>query len=124
MEENQRDRAAGPDTGPGAVLSLAEHRERITAGRASAAALGSVLWQAPCGGGPEGLSGLLSEVDGLGMACDAARVAVVHEAMQRGEASGGPAAMTTAQWVRHHPPPPRPAGPGRSSRWRRRSRSR
>jgi hypothetical protein len=97
---------------PAQELSLAEHRERIAAGRASMAALGSVLWQVPSGGGPEGLSGLLSEVDALGMACDAGRVAVVHEAMQRGETSGGAAAMTVTQWVRHHAPSTRAGGAG------------
>ncbi|HEY7722117.1 MAG TPA: hypothetical protein VIB11_09795 [Pedococcus sp.] len=116
MEGNQRDQTAEPGTsraagtGSDMGLSLAEHRERIAAGRASMVALGSVLWQAPSGGGPDGLSGLLSEVDALGMACDAGRVAVVHEAMQRGETSGGPAAMTTAQWVRHHAPSTRAGG--------------
>jgi hypothetical protein len=54
----------------------------------------------------------LSEVDALGMACDAGRVAVVHEAMQRGETSGGPAAMTVTQWVRHHAPSTRAGGAG------------
>jgi hypothetical protein len=95
---------------PAQELSLAEHRERIAAGRASMVALGSVLWQVPSGGGPEGLSGLLSEVDALGMACDAGRVAVVHEAMQRGETAGGAAAMTVTQWVRHHAPSTRAGG--------------
>ena len=93
-------------------LSLAEHRERIAAARSSLSALGGVLWQAPGGGGPDGLSGLLGEVDALGLACDAARVAVVGEAMDRGETSGGPAAMTTVQWVRHHAPPTKAGGAG------------
>jgi hypothetical protein len=39
-------------------------------------------------------------------------VALVHEAMQRGETSGGPAAMTTVQWVRHHAPSTRAGGAG------------
>ena len=66
--------------------------------------MGSALWQVPSGGGPDGLAGLLGEVDALGMACDAGRVAVVHEAMERGETSGGSAALTTVQWVRAHAP--------------------
>ncbi len=70
------------------------------------------MWQAPSGGGPDGLSGLLGEVDALGMACDAARVAVVREAMDRGETSGGSAAMTVTQWVRHHAPSTRAGGAG------------
>ena len=59
---------------------------------------------------PDGLAGLLGEVDALGAACDAARVAVVGEAMDRGETSGGPAAMTTVQWVRHHAPSTKAGG--------------
>ncbi|MDF2093061.1 HNH endonuclease signature motif containing protein [Knoellia sp. 3-2P3] len=93
-------------------LTLAEHRERIAAARSSLSALGEVMWQTPSGGGPDGLAGLLSEVDALGMACDAGRVAVVGEAMERGETSGGPAAMTTVQWVRHHAPSTRAGGAG------------
>jgi uncharacterized protein DUF222 len=108
MEGNQRDDAAGAGTGPG--LSLAEHRERLAAARSSLAVLASVLWQAPSGSGPDGLSGLMGEVDALGMACDAGRVAVLREAMGRGEASGGPAAMTTTQWVRCHAPSTRAGG--------------
>ena len=101
MEENQ-----------GAGVSLAQCREQIAAARSAVSALGSVLWQAPSGGGPDSLSGLLGEVDALSMACDAGRVAVVREAMDRGETSGGPAAMTTVQWVRHHAPSTRAGGAG------------
>ena len=93
-------------------MSLAQCREQIAAARSAVSALGSVLWQAPSGGGPDGLSGLLGEVDALGMACDAARVAVVGEAMDRGETSGGSAAMTVTQWVRHHAPSTRAGGAG------------
>ena len=102
----------GPTDGPTDGLSLAEHRERIAAARSSLSALGEALWQAPSGGGPDGLAGLSSEVDALAMACDAARVAVVREAMDRGETTGGPAAMTTVQWVRHHAPSTRAGGAG------------
>ncbi|MDF2093153.1 hypothetical protein P0Y31_12435 [Knoellia sp. 3-2P3] len=56
-------------------LSPAEHRERLAAARSSLAALGSALWQVPSGGGPDRLSGLLSEVDALGMACETGRIA-------------------------------------------------
>ncbi|MDF2146381.1 HNH endonuclease signature motif containing protein [Knoellia sp. p5-6-4] len=92
--------------------TLAEHRERIAAAHSSLSALGEVLWQTPSGGGPDGLAGLVSEVDALGMACDAVRVAVVREAMDRGETSGGAAAMTVTQWVRHHAPSTRAGGAG------------
>ena len=97
---------------PAQRLSLAEHRERIAAARSSLSALGAVLWQAPSGGGTEGLAGLLGEVDGLVMAGEAARVAVTREALGRGETSGGSAAMTPTQWVRHHAPSTRAGGSG------------
>ncbi|MDF2144522.1 hypothetical protein [Knoellia sp. p5-6-4] len=42
---------------PDQELSVAEHRERVAAARSSLSALGSVLWQAPSGGGPNGLAG-------------------------------------------------------------------
>jgi hypothetical protein len=98
------------DLGQG--LTLAEHRERIAAGRASMAALGSVLWQAPSGGVPEGLAGLLGEMDALVVAGEAGRVAVVREAMERGETAGGPSAMSVTQWVRAHAPSTRAGGAG------------
>ncbi|MDF2146477.1 HNH endonuclease signature motif containing protein [Knoellia sp. p5-6-4] len=93
-------------------LSMAECRERLAAARAAMASVGAVLWQVPSGGGPEGLAGLLSEVDALGVACGTAMVAVVGEAMDRGETSGGSAAMSVTQWVRHHAPSTRAGGAG------------
>jgi hypothetical protein len=107
MEGNQHH---GQPTGAG--LSLAEHRERIAAARSSLSALGDVLWQAPSGGGPDGLAGLLGDVDALGIACDAGRVAVTREAIDRGETSGGAPAMTVTQWVRCHAPSTRAGGAG------------
>ena len=114
------------------VPTLALHRERLAAARESLRALEGVLWQAPFVGsssGPRqqhageasedlyegstaGLAGLLREVDDLGGACDAARVAVTAEAIARGETSGGPAAMTVTQWVRQHAPTTRAGGAG------------
>lgn len=94
------------------TLSLAQHRERIAAARESLGAVHRVLWQAPSGGSAEGLAGLLGEVDALGGACDAARVTVTAEALGRGETTGGSAAMTPAQWVRHHAPTTRAGGAG------------
>lgn len=93
-------------------LSLAEHRDRIAAARSSLSALSHVLWQVPSGGGPEGLAGLLGEVDALVVAGQAAQVAVTREAMDRGETSGGSAAMTPTQWLRHHAPSTRAGGAG------------
>ena len=52
----------------------------------------------------------MGEVDALVVAGEAARVAVLREAMDRGEASGGPAAMTTPQWVRFHAPSTKAGG--------------
>ena len=109
MEGNQQ-QPRGHEAAAG--LSLAERRARVAAAREALSGLGPALWQAPSGGGADGLAGLLGEVDALGASCDAARVAVVREAMDRGETSGGPAAMTVAQWVRHHAPSTRSGGPG------------
>ena len=94
------------------AMTVAQCREQIVAARSAVAALREVLWQVPSGGGPDGLSGLLGEIDGLVTAGEAARVAVVHEAMNRGETSGGPAAMSTVQWVRHHAPSTKAGGAG------------
>ncbi|TQJ48435.1 HNH endonuclease signature motif containing protein [Phycicoccus sp. SLBN-51] len=108
MEGNQgrspdRLRADG-DAGAAGRLNAAECRAKVAEARTALGVLREVLWQVPSGGGPDGLSGLMGEVDALGMACDAGRVAVLREVMNRGEDSGGPAARTTAQWVRHHAP--------------------
>nr|WP_238338160.1 HNH endonuclease signature motif containing protein [Pedococcus badiiscoriae] len=103
---------------------MAQHRERIAAARESLGALGTVLWQAGSGGcagdhsedqradGGGGLAGLLGEVDALGGACDAARVAVTAEALDRGETSSGPLALSPVQWVRRHAPTTRAGGAG------------
>ena len=98
------------------VLTLAQHRERLAAGLASVRALEGVLWQAPSSGseaGPaQGLAALLGEVDAMGGACDAARVAVTAEAIARGETRSGGAALTVTQWVRRHAPSTRGGGAG------------
>ncbi|SES40258.1 protein of unknown function [Pedococcus cremeus] len=89
---------------PATQLSLAECRELIAATTEALRMVGDMTWQAPSGGGPDGLSGLMGEVDALVMAGEAGRVAVLREAMNRGESDGGSAALTTAQWVRRHAP--------------------
>ena len=61
---------------------------------------------------PRGWPGLLGEVDALGAACEAAKVAIVGEAMERGETSDGAAALTITQWVRRHAPSTRAGGAG------------
>ena len=93
-------------------LGIAQHRARIAAARASLHCLEAVLWQVPSGGGPAGLSGLLAEVDSLGGACEAARVSVTAEAMDRDETSDGAAALSPTQWVRRHAPTTRAGGAG------------
>jgi hypothetical protein len=90
--------------------SLAECRALIAATTAALRGVGQVVWEAPSGGGEDGLSGLMGEVDALVSAGEAGRVAVLREAMNRGEDSGGSAALTTAQWVRHHAPSTRAGG--------------
>ena len=47
---------------------------------------------------------MLEELDALGMACDAAKVAVVAEALERGETCDGAAALSPVGWVRAHAP--------------------
>ena len=63
-------------------LTLAQHRERFAAALESLRALEGVLWQAPSSSSASSLAGLLREVDDLGGACDAARVAVTAEAVE------------------------------------------
>ena len=98
------------------VLTLTQHRQRLAAGLESMRALEGVLWQAPSTGSDpdpaQGLAALLGEVDAMGGACDAARVAVTAEAIARGETSGGAAALTVTQWVRRHAPSTRGGGAG------------
>ena len=88
-------------------LTMEQRRECIAAAREALAGIDESLWQAPSGGG---LAELLGEVDALGAACDAAKTAVVAEAMDRGETSDGAAAMTVTQWVREHAPSTRAGG--------------
>ncbi|GAB3073526.1 HNH endonuclease signature motif containing protein [Pedococcus soli] len=93
-------------------LTLEQRRERLAAARVALAGLGDWLWQAGGGvvGGVGGLAELLGEVDGLGSACDAARVAVVGEAIERGEPGSGPEALSVVSWVRRHAPSTRAGG--------------
>ena len=96
-------------------LAVEQRRERVAAARHALAGIEELLWQVPTGGGGGGGGGLgelLGELDALGAACEVAKVAVVGEAMQRGETGGGSAAMTVTQWVRHHAPSTRAGGAG------------
>ena len=64
------------------------------------------LWRA---GGRE-LREMVGEIGALHQACEAATVAVVREAMDRGEPGSGPRARTAAQWLRAHAPTWRAGG--------------
>jgi hypothetical protein len=91
------------------VLGVEQRRVRVAAARAALAGIDASLWQVPGGGG---LGEFLGEVDALGAVCEAARVAIVGEAMDRGECCDGAAAMTVTQWVHHHAPSTRSGGAG------------
>ena len=89
-----------------APATLTDRRTAVGLARESLRGLCNVLWQA----GSDELGDVLSEVDALGQACDAARVAVVGEAVERGATGDGPAAATVTQWVIHHAPSLRSGG--------------
>lgn len=91
------------------ILSLEQRRERLAAAREAVQGLDAELWAVSCG---RGLGELLSEVDALGASCEAARVAIVGEAMGRGDTGDGTRALTITQWVRHHAPSTRSGGAG------------
>ncbi|MBR7744918.1 hypothetical protein KC207_16615, partial [Phycicoccus sp. BSK3Z-2] len=90
--------------GPG----IEGHREVIAAATSALRALPDDLWQA---GGP-GLGELAGEIGALHQACEAATVAVVREAVERGEPGNGPRARTAAHWLRSHAPTWRAGGAG------------
>jgi hypothetical protein len=87
-------------------LTIEQRRGLIAAAHDALADIGASLWQVPGGG----LGELLGVVDALTASCEAAKVAIVGEAMERGETSDGPTAMTVTQWVRHHAPSTRAGG--------------
>ncbi|MEO6412620.1 MAG: DUF222 domain-containing protein [Pedococcus sp.] len=91
-------------------LTVEQRRERIAAAHEALTGIDASLWQVPGGGG--GLAGLLGEVDALSALCEAAKVAIVGEAMERGVTGEGSAAMSVTQWVRHHAPSTRAGGAG------------
>lgn len=87
--------------------TMEQRRKAVAAARVALAGVESVVWQAPSGGG---LAELLGELDALGAACQAAKVAVVVEAIDRGDTGDSAAAMTITQWVREHAPSTRAGG--------------
>ena len=68
--------------------------------------LGSELWRA----GSAELEEVMAEADRMVVAGEAARVAVLAEAMSRGETGAGALALTPVQWVRRHAPSTRAGG--------------
>jgi hypothetical protein len=90
-------------------LTVEQARELVVAARVALAGLEGSLWQVAGGGG---LAELLGQVDALGAACESAKVAVVAEAMDRGETGAGAAGMSVTGWVRDHAPSTRAGGAG------------
>ena len=102
--------------GLSAPVGLASRRVAVAAAVVAVRGLGSELFAAV---GSE-LGPILGELDGLGQACAAAQVAVVAEAVDRGEVStggsgggaggGGPRALSAVGWVVEHAPSLRAGG--------------
>lgn len=88
------------------MADLAQRREAIAGAVAAVADLDAHLYQAA---GAE-LGPLLGELDRLVTAGEAGRVAVLGEAMQRGETGSGPGATSPAQWLRRWAPSLRAGG--------------
>src|SRR6478752_1872395 len=104
------------------VMGTSERRAVLATARAALTGIGSVLWEEP---GVE-LGPLLREIDDVGRLVDAARMAVVDEAMTRGEmrSYAGPnpmggepidvvaAGLVGVGWVREWAPTMKAGGAG------------
>lgn len=88
-------------------LDLAARRRALEAARTALTGVGDVLHQA----GGDDLGPLLGELDRLVVASEAGRVAVVGEAMARGEVGSG-RAQTVVQWLTSWAPSLRAGGAG------------
>ncbi len=105
-------RSVGGMEGLSAPVDLASRRVAVAAAVVAVRGLASDLFAAV---GSE-LGPLLSELDALGQACAAAQVAVVAEAVDRGEVTtsgscgGGPRALSGVGWVLEHAPSLRAGG--------------
>lgn len=88
-------------------LDLPARRRALEAARTALTGVGEVLHQA----GGDDLGPLLAELDRLVVAGEAGRVAVVGEAMARGEVSSG-RAQTVVQWLTSWAPSLRAGGAG------------
>ena len=86
--------------------ALDEHRSAIADAVSALRALPTDLWRA----GGVGLGELAGEIGGLHQACEAATVAVVREAVERGEPRRDERALTPVQWLRLHAPTWRAGG--------------
>jgi len=64
----------------------------------------------PVAGRSSDLAAVLGEVDELAQACDVARIAILQEAIERGEIGSGPRALTATQWLLEHAPSLRAGG--------------
>jgi hypothetical protein len=91
-----------------ATQALADRRVAVAAACAALKDLSTVLWQ--CQNAE--LGPLLGEIDALARAAEAGRVAVVGEALERGEANTSPAGPPSA-WVEHWAPSFHAGGAGR-----------
>jgi hypothetical protein len=74
-------------------VTMQATRAELVRARGLVGGVGDLLWQLD---GP-GLADVLGELDALEVACAAAKVAVVGEAVQRGETTGGAAALSPVQ---------------------------
>lgn len=91
-----------------ATQALADRREGVAAACTALKDLSAVLWQ--CQNAE--LGPLLRQIDALARAAEAGRVAVVQEALQRGEADTSAAGPPRA-WVEHWAPSFHAGGAGR-----------
>jgi hypothetical protein len=87
-------------------LTLDERLARIAAAREACDGLEGELWRA----GGDRLAEVMTGVDELVTAGEAARVVVAREAMERGEPGSGVLALTPVQWVRRYAPSTRAGG--------------
>ena len=87
-------------------LTLDERLARIAAAREACDGLEGELWRA----GSDRLAEVMTGVDELVVAGEAARVVVTAEAVGRGETGRGVLALTPVQWVRRYAPSTRAGG--------------